>query len=45
MIITAIFSYRRNGIITERALEQDLATKARHMMRRAAVGLDRPEGW
>ena len=40
MIIAAIFSYRRTSIITKRALEQDLTTKARHLMKRAAVGLD-----
>ena len=42
MIIAAIFSYRRTSIITKRALEQDLTTKARHLMKRAAVGLDSP---
>ena len=40
VIVTAIFSYRRTSIITKRALEQDLATKARHLMRRASVGLN-----
>jgi hypothetical protein len=40
MIVTAIFSFRATGIVSKRALEQDLATKARHMMRRASVGLD-----
>jgi hypothetical protein len=40
VIVTAIFSYRRSSIITKRALEQDLATKARHLMRRASVGLN-----
>ena len=40
MIVTAIFSYRRTSIITKKALEYDLATKARHLMKRAAVGLD-----
>ena len=40
MIAAAIFSYRRSSIITMRALEQDLVTKARHQMRRASVGLD-----
>ena len=40
VIVTAIFTYRRTNIITKRALEQDLATKARHLMKRAAVGLD-----
>jgi hypothetical protein len=40
VIVTAIFSYRRTSIITKRALEQDLATKARHLMKRASVGLD-----
>ena len=40
IIVAAIFSYRRSGIVTKRALEQDLATKARHMMRRASVGMD-----
>ena len=40
LIVTAIFTYRRTSIITKRALEQDLATKARHLMKRAAVGLD-----
>ena len=28
------------SIITKRVLEQDLASKARHMMKRASVGLD-----
>ena len=41
LIVTAIFTYRRTSIITKRALEQDLATKARHMMKRASVGLGR----
>jgi len=40
MIVTAIFSYRRTSIITKRALEQELATKARHLMRRASIGLN-----
>ena len=39
VIVTAIF-YRRTSIITKRALEQDLATKARYLMKRASVGLD-----
>ena len=34
MIVTAIFSYHRTSIITKRALEQDLARKARHLMKR-----------
>ena len=42
MIVAAIFSYRRTSIITKRALEYDLATKARHLMKRAAVGLIAP---
>ena len=42
MIVAAIFSYRRTSIITKRALEYDLATKARYLMKRAAVGLDSP---
>ena len=33
IIVAAIFSYRRSSITTKRALEQDLATKARHLMR------------
>jgi hypothetical protein len=36
----AIFSYRRSSIVTVRALEQDLATKARHLMKLASRGLD-----
>ena len=40
LIVTAIFTYRRTSSISKRALEQDLATKARHMMKRASVGLD-----
>jgi hypothetical protein len=40
VIVTAIFSYRRTSIITKRALEQDLATKARHLMRGASVGFN-----
>ena len=40
VIVTAIFSYRRSSIVTKRALEQDLATKARHLMKRASLGLD-----
>ena len=39
VIVTAIFSYRRTSVITKRALERELATKARHLMRRASVGL------
>ena len=42
MIVAAIFSYRRTSIITKKALEYDLAAKARHLMKRAAVGLDSP---
>ena len=38
MIVAAIFSYRRTSIITKKALEYDLATKARRLMKRAAVG-------
>ena len=40
VIVVAIFTYRRTSIITKRALEQELATKARHLMKRASVGLD-----
>ena len=40
MIVAAIFSFRRTTILTKRALEQEIATKARHLMRRASVGLD-----
>ena len=40
LIVAAIFTYRRTNSISQRALEQDLATKARHMMKRASVGLD-----
>jgi hypothetical protein len=40
LIVTAMFSYRRTSIITKRALEQDLATKARLMMKLASVELD-----
>ena len=41
MIVAAIFSYRRTSIMTKKALMYELATKARHLMKRAAVGLDR----
>ena len=37
IIVTVIFSYRRTSIITKRALEQELATNARHIMRIASV--------
>ena len=40
MIVAAIFTFRRTSILTKRALEQEIATKARHLMRRASVGLD-----
>jgi hypothetical protein len=40
VIVSAVFSYRRSGTVTNRALEQDLATKARHLMKRASVGLN-----
>ena len=40
MIVAAIFSFRRTSILTKRALEQEIETKARHLMRRASVGLD-----
>ena len=40
MIVAAIFSFRRTTILTKRALEQEIATKARHLMRRASIGLD-----
>jgi hypothetical protein len=40
VIVVAIFSYRRSSIVTQRALEQDLATKARHLMKRASRGFD-----
>ena len=40
MIVAAIFSFRRTSILTKRALEQEIATKARHLMRRASIGLD-----
>lgn len=41
VIMTALFSYRTKVIYSKRELEQDLARKARHMFRRASVGLDR----
>jgi hypothetical protein len=41
VIVVAIFSYRHKGAITKRALEQDLARKARHLLRKASSGLDR----
>ena len=37
MIVAAIFSFRRTTILTKRALEQEIATKARHLMRRASL--------
>ena len=40
MIVAAIFTFRRTSILTKRALEQEIMTKARHLMRRASVGLD-----
>ena len=40
MIVAAIFTFRRTSILTKRALEQEITTKARHLMRRASVGLD-----
>jgi hypothetical protein len=40
VIVAVIFSYRRTGSVTKRALEQELATKARHLMKRASVKLD-----
>jgi hypothetical protein len=39
-IAVAIFSYRHSSIRSKRALQQDLATKARYLMRRASVALD-----
>ena len=39
VMVTAIFPIDAPAI-TKRALEQDLATKARHLMKRASVGLD-----
>ena len=44
VIVTAIFSLRRADTLTKRALEQDLTTKAQHLMRRASVGLDGRSG-
>jgi hypothetical protein len=41
VIMTALFSYRTKVIYSKRELEKDLARKARHMFRRASVGLDR----
>jgi hypothetical protein len=38
--VTAIFSYRHSGIRSKQALEQDLATKARHLLRRASLALE-----
>ena len=40
VVVTAIFTYRLSGPVTKHELDQDLATKARHLMKRAAVGLD-----
>lgn len=40
VIVTAIFSYRSKTIYSKRELEQDLARKARHMLKRACVGID-----
>jgi hypothetical protein len=40
VIVAAIFSFRSKAIYSQRELEQDLGRKARHMLRRASVGLD-----
>jgi hypothetical protein len=40
VIVTAIFSFRSKFMYSQRELEQDLARKARHMLRKASVGLD-----
>ena len=47
MIVATIFSYRQSSIITKRALEQELATKARHLMRKDvnAVFAENGHGW
>jgi hypothetical protein len=40
MIVIAIFTYPRTSIVSKRSLEQELATKARHLMRKASIGLN-----
>jgi hypothetical protein len=40
VIVTAIFSFRSKSMYSQRELERDLARKARHMLRKASVGLD-----
>ena len=43
MIVATIFSYRQSSIITKHALEQELATKARHLMRKDVNEDTRPD--
>ena len=40
VILVALFSYRSKAIYSKRELEQDLARKARHMLKRAAIDVD-----
>ena len=40
IIVAVMFSYRSKAIYSKRELDQDLARKARQMLRKAAVGLN-----
>jgi hypothetical protein len=40
VIVVVMFSYRSKATYSKRELEQELARKARHMLRRASVGVD-----
>jgi hypothetical protein len=40
MLATAIFSFRTTASLSTRQIEQDVARKARHVVRQAAIGLN-----
>lgn len=40
IIVAVMFPYRSRVVYSKRALEQDLARKARHVLQKAAVGLN-----
>ena len=42
VLVTAIFSFRVKAALSRQERDRDLVRKARHMFKKAALGLDRP---
>ena len=40
ILVTAIFSFRATAVLSRQERDRDLIRKARHMFKKAAVGLD-----